>query len=143
MLALVLLACWRPEPFTPPPPPEEARAALGLPAAQEPPEVGADDVAGGGVTGGAEPPPSQDDGAPSPPALNPDPDGFDAYAATVVRTPATVVDDAGRPLCVVDRPGLPVEVRGEEPIRVRVRLTACGSGPAEGWLQPEMVARVP
>jgi hypothetical protein len=135
-VALALLACWQPEPFTPPPPPEEARAALGLPA-------GEDVVEGGGVTGGAEPPPSQESAEAPQPALNPDPDGFDAYPATVVRTPATVVDDAGRPLCVVDRPGVAVEVRGEEPIRVRVRLASCGGRPAEGWLQPEMVARVP
>ena len=140
-LALAVLACWRPEPFTPPPPPEEARAALGLPAAV--PGDDGDDASGGGVTGGAEPPLSEDEGAPAAPALNPDPEGFDAYPATVVRTPATVVDDAGRPLCVVDRPGVAVEVRGEEPIRVRVALAACGGGPAEGWLQPEMVARVP
>ncbi len=137
MLAAALLACWSPEPWTPPPPPAEAREAMGLPEpladvpdAVAPVPEGDDDALGGGVTGGAEPTPS--------PA---DPDGFDRYRAVLSRAPVTLVDDNGVPSCVVHEAGQEVEVRAEDPIRMKVWVPSCGVAGQEGWLQLGMVTR--
>jgi hypothetical protein len=145
MLALwALVACYRPDPWTPPPPPPEALEAMGVGvldasalAAGELGVEGAEadgEAAEGEAAEGAAP--DDTDAADSPPAPP-----FDAYAATVVSAPASIVDDVGKALFVILVPGTPVEVRGEElPARKRVWCAKCDPQ-VEGWLQAHLVER--
>lgn len=77
------------------------------------------------------------------PTLNPDPDGLDPYAAITVNSPLTIVDDAGKPVTVINTKGVKVEVR-EEDGQVRRKVYCASCSPAgEGWLRTEDIAIVP
>lgn len=117
-MLLALLACWRPEPWTPPPPPagEVGEAA---PEAEGAPE-------------------GEDEGEPEGEADEPV-TRFVSYRAHTLVSPVTIVDDWGKTLAVIPTPDWPLEVRGEEPIRKRVWCETCDPQ-VEGWVQPHLVA---
>jgi hypothetical protein len=60
------------------------------------------------------------------------------WSALVTATPATVVDDAGKAICVLHAEGTRVTVLASDAIRARIRHPDC---PADGWLQVTMVRR--
>jgi len=138
MLAALLMAsgCWRPDAYEPPPPFEEAAPPVGdapdgaleeAEATDGPPDgEGAPEEAEAATNEDGE----EDDEAPP----------FPAYAGRTVQAPVTIVDDWGKPLAVIAVPDFPVEVRGEEPVRVRVWCETC-KPQAEGWIQAHLVVR--
>lgn len=119
MLAL-LLACWSPDPQA---------APVQLPDL--------DPMLTGPVDTDTEPPAADTDTPPEDEAPPPAP-AFDPYDATTTSAPVTLVDDFGKPVTVLQQPGTPVRVIGEEPIRKRVQCTACVPV-TEGWVQPTVV----
>lgn len=62
------------------------------------------------------------------------------YTAFTLRTPLSIVDDAGQPVAVIAKPGTEVEVIAEGELRVKVRCTGC-SPVVEGYLQADAVQR--
>ncbi len=129
LVASLLLACWRPAPWTPPPPPEEARAALGLASPPDPAAPGPTPRAD------TEAPAVE---APSAPTATATMTTGTPWSALVTAVPATVVDDAGKAICVLHAEGTRVTVLATDAIRARIRHPDC---PAEGWLQVTMVRR--
>jgi hypothetical protein len=138
-LAVWLLgACWRPEPWTPPPVPDEAAEALADEGSEAKAPDGATDEAGAREgaadateSGAAESGDAPADDTPETPAIQP-------YKARILRKPATLVDDAGKPVALVTEAGTEVEVRAIEPLRARVSCPTCRPA-AEGWIQLELV----
>lgn len=134
LLALAILACWRPDPYVPP----DAPAAV---PSDEPAEPG-DEAA---EPDGEPPGDDAEEAAPTPDPLPDDIEEQPAFAtwrARTVQAPVTIVDDWGRPLAVLGTAGWELEVRGEEPIRTRVWCGACTPA-VEGWIQAHLVERVP
>jgi hypothetical protein len=117
---LVLLACWRPEPWTPPPPPEEAVEAMREEAAPveeiEPEEPDEPEEA----------PPAEEDRV--------------LWIGKTVPERLTVVDDLGQPVGQLEAQVVSVEVLREETERVKIRCATC-SPPITGWLQARAVTR--
>ncbi len=136
LLALATLGgCWRPDPYVPPEAPVEAAADE---RTEEPP---APDAAEPEVEGTPpEDTPDPEDIPVGDPEDVPSDEGpaFQAYPARTVQAPVTIVDDYGKPLAVLTKTGVALEVRGEEPIRTRVWCSSCAP-PAEGWLQPHLL----
>lgn len=135
---LWLLACWRPDTYQPPPPPEEAAAALQSLQTEAAEEDGAPLPEPAGEAPEATPdatPDGQPDAAPEAPAIQP-------YRARILSAPATLVDDSGRPVAVLDRPLVEVEVRAEDSIRRKVWCGSC-SPSTEGWIQAALVEKIP
>jgi hypothetical protein len=131
LVASLLLACWRPAPWTPPPPPEEARAALGLAAPPDDARPDADEPE-------SEPAPSATTNAEEPAAPSAEAPPGETWTAIVTTAPATVVDDAGKAVCVLHAADARVTVLASDAIRARIRHADC---PADGWLQVSMVRR--
>ncbi len=136
---LWLLACWRPDTYQPPPPPEEAAAALQ--SLQT--EAAEEDGAPLPEPDGAAPEGQPEDGAPDGAAEDtPDAPAIQPYRARILSAPATLVDDSGRPVAVLDRPLVEVEVRAEDSIRRKVWCGSC-SPSTEGWIQAALVEKIP
>lgn len=138
LLAVGLLGCWRPDPWTPPPPPPEAVEALA------PADVGPDDAppAEGADADDAEAPEAPEDDGDDAPEAPPEPPVVPLarpWAARLLQVPATLVDDAGTTLVVIGARDTPLEVRAEQPHRVKVWCASC-SPPTEGWIQAQIVA---
>ena len=75
--------------------------------------------------------------AADPPALNPDPDGLDPYAAVTATSPVTMVDDAGKPVAVINAKGVKLEVRKEDgDVRRKVYCATCAPA-GEGWVRTQ------
>ena len=127
---LWLLACWRPDVYQPPPPPEEAAAALQSLQTEAAEEDGLPPLEPAG-----EAPDATLDETPEALAIRP-------YRARILSAPATLVDDNGRPVAVLDRPLIEVEVRAEDSIRRKVWCASC-SPSTEGWIQAALVEKIP
>lgn len=144
ILALLLPACWRPEPYTPPPPPEDVEAPAGE-AAEEGPDEAPEGEEGAADAEEAPGEPAEEgaaeEGAPPDEEDVPSQPDFKSYRAKTVSAPVTIVDDWGKPLAVLGVAAWELEVRGEEPIRTRVWCATCDPA-VEGWLQPHLLARV-
>ena len=130
---LLLLGCWAPDAYTPPPPPPEAVEAMeALAQAPEPeaePEAAEPEVAEPEATE-----PEDEPEAPVAPAMEP-------YKGRVITSPSTIVDDFGKPLVVLNKAMVAVEVRAEEsPIRRKVFCADCKPA-VEGWIQWSAVVR--
>lgn len=136
----LLLACWRPSPYSPPEVPEEAANAL----AQLGEEVPAADEAAPENAEAAEEAPGEEaqpeeaenaeEEAPEVPPMEP-------YRARIITAPASIVDDYGKVVIVLDKPLVEVEVRAEEPIRKKVFCATCKPS-GEGWIQAQLVERL-
>ena len=121
MTAWVLLGCWRPDPTLALdlPPLASAEAADAVePEADEAP-VEAEAVA-------------QEPEAPEV--------AFEAWAGVTLTAPLTLVDGNGKPLVVLDAPGVSVQVRGDDGARLKVYCSSC-EPPSEGYLQGTAVGR--
>jgi hypothetical protein len=62
------------------------------------------------------------------------------YKAFTVKTPLSIVDDAGQPVTVLAKPGVAVTVLAEGSLRVKVRCDGCDPV-VEGYLQASAVQR--
>lgn len=141
---VLLLACWRPDPYVPPEPPEAAITALEARpepenAAGEAPSEGTPEDAPEGtpeVVGegeGIENPEAGIEATPTPVPIDP-------YKARLGSAPAMLVDDLGQPVMALDKPNMELEVRADEGYRKRVVCLSCVPQ-AEGWLQDKLVVR--
>lgn len=63
------------------------------------------------------------------------------YAGRVITSPATLVDDLGRPVLVIEKAPTQVEVRAEEDIRKKVYCGSC-KPVGEGWIQASLVEKI-
>ena len=72
---------------------------------------------------------------PEKPAMKP-------YVGRILTSPATLVDDYGRPVLIIDKAQTQVEVRAEETIRKKVYCGTCVPA-GEGWIQANLVERTP
>lgn len=64
----------------------------------------------------------------------------DPYKAFTVKTPLSIVDDAGQPVAVLGKPGVEVTVLSEASLRVKVRCDGCDPV-VTGYLQRDAVQR--
>jgi hypothetical protein len=140
----LLLACWRPSPYSPPEVPEEAANAMA--------QLG-EEVPEGGEEGAEEGlPDAEEGGAENSEVANPDPPAegkeeeaevpaMEPYRARIITAPASLVDDYGKVVIVLDKPLVEVEVRAEEPIRKKVFCASCKPS-GEGWIQAQLVERL-
>ncbi len=75
-------------------------------------------------------------------ALNPDPDGLDPYLVVTATVPVTIVDDAGKPLAILNSKAVKLEVRAEDgDVRRKVFCSSCAP-PTEGWVRTEEITVV-
>ncbi len=136
----LLLACWRPSSYSPPEVPEEAANALAQ-LGEEVPEAGEPVAENAEATEEANPeeapaeePENTEEEAPEVPPMEP-------YRARIITAPASIVDDYGKVVIVLDKPLVEVEVRAEEPIRKKVFCASCKPS-GEGWIQAQLVERL-
>ena len=140
------LACWSPAPAPPPPAPPEAEKALSVLKAEadeearvlpETPAEGAAEGAEGTAEGAAEGAEGAEGAAESeaPPPIQP-------WKARTLSAPATLVDDFGKPVAILDRPQVELEVRAEDAIRRKVFCGSCVPA-TEGWIQASLLEKVP
>lgn len=125
-MLILLLACWRPSAYVPPEPPPEAVAAM----TEEPAEEKAEAEKGDEKAEPEEEKPEEEEK----PAMEP-------YLGKILTSPATLVDDFGRPVLVIEKAQTQVEVRAEEDIRKKVYCGACVPA-GEGWIQANLVERL-
>ncbi len=139
----LLLACWRPSPYSPPEVPEEAANAL-TQLGEEAPEAQEE--------GGEEGNPDAENPGDNNAGANPDQPAdiqeeaeevppMEPYRARIITAPASLVDDYGKVVIVLDKPLVEVEVRAEEPIRKKVFCASCKPS-GEGWIQAQLVERL-
>ncbi len=64
----------------------------------------------------------------------------DPYKAFTVKTPLSIVDEAGQPVAVLGKPGVEVMVLSEASLRVKVRCDGCDPV-VTGYLQRDAVQR--
>jgi len=62
------------------------------------------------------------------------------YKAFTVKTPLSIVDEAGQPVAVLGKPGVEVTVLSEAALRVKVRCDGCDPV-VTGYLQRDAVQR--
>lgn len=127
-MGLLLFACWRPAAYVPPEPPPQAKEAMEAVGEEAPEkEEGASEVAD------EERKTEEEEAIEEKPAIQP-------YAARIITAPATLVDDFGRPVGVIEKAETDVEVRAEEEIRKKVYCGSCNPA-VEGWIQKSLVER--
>ncbi len=131
-VVLWLLGCYAPPPYIHPAPAEVTMSDLlsGVEAEEAPLEQDEAPVEVAAV----DPPGSE------PVASNFDDAEVDPYKAFTIKTPLSIVDDAGQPVAVLGKPGVAVTVLAEAPLRVKVRCDGCDPV-VTGYLQRDAVQK--
>lgn len=137
-MLLILLACWRPEPYAAPAPAQvEASDVLeGTAGAIEPggeAEAAEADIGEDAEAEVGEEPEAVVEPAPTDLAVEP-------WSARTSGRPLTLVGDDGSVVLVITEEGVAVTVLMEGPERLKVRYDGC-QPPLEGWLQRRAVVR--